>query len=245
MDAAIVEKLRSKANAGIDAIRTRHPDQASVHFNSALELADDLEDARTRRDEVSVLSTLFDHCGFPDLALLAAEEAVELDRSLELDDLLGQDIIAVGNAHLQLENVGKAEASFKEALEMFVKRGDWANAASANTNMAAIVANRGEMGKAITLLDTSLAYLAKTPFPDTEMQTRFALMQAMELEGCDVDRALANAADLCGRFWEDMREEQRVVARDFVDRAVQRYLHLHPTTKASAWKRKRFPMLYE
>jgi len=245
MDAAIVEQLRSKANAGIEALKKRHPDQASVHFNSALELAEDVADARTRRDEVAVLSTLFERCGFPDLALMAAEEAVELDRSLKLDGLLGQDIIAVGNAHLKLENVAKAEGCFKEALETFVKRGDWANAASANTNMAAIVANQGKMGKAITLLEASLAYLAEAPFPDTEMQTRFALMQAMEFEGYDVDRAIANAAELCARFWTDMREEQRAIARDFVDRAVKRYVQMHPQPKSSAWKAKRFPMLYK
>lgn len=244
MDEATVSKLRTEANRGIEAVKNRLADQASLYFNNALNLAEDLQDERMRRDETSTLSTLFEHCGFPDLALMAAEEAVELDRTLGLDDLLGEDIIAVGSAHVRLKNTAKAEQCFREGLEMFLKRRDWANAASANTNLAGLVADRGEMAKAIELLEASLGYLAKEPFDDTELQTRFALLQAMEFEAHDVDRTIENARILSARFWDKMRDEQRKLTRDFVERAVERYLQAHPETRAAAWKAKTFPLLY-
>jgi tetratricopeptide (TPR) repeat protein len=244
MDEAKIKELRVEANQGIEAARRGQADQASLHFNNALNLAEDLEDERTRRDEISTLSALFEHCGFPDLALMAAEEAVDLDRSLGLDSLLGQDIIAVGNAHLKLQNAAQAEASFQEALEMFLKRSDWANAASANTNLAGMVADRGEMAKAIELLETSLGYLAKEPFDDTELNTRFALLQALEFEGRDVDRAIENARQLCARFWNKMPDLQRKLTGDFVARAIERHLQARPQANAAAWKARTFPMLY-
>src|SRR5262249_8773672 len=134
-----------------------------------------------RRDEISTLATLFDMYGFHDLALMAAEEAVELDRILGLDKLLAEDIVSAGCAHQNMDNTAKAEACFQEALEICLRRNDWANAASANTNIAGIVANRGEMAKAIEMLEVSLEYLAKEPFDDTELKTRLTLLQAVEL----------------------------------------------------------------
>ena len=244
MDEAIIKEIRAEGNQGIEAVKRRRADQAGLHFNNALNLAEDLEDERTRRDEISVLSDLFEQCGFPYLALMAAEEAVELDRSLGLDELMGGDIIGVGNAHMRMENTVKAEACFQEALAMFLKRADWADAASATTNLASVAANRGEMAKAIELLEESLEYLAKEPFEDTEIQTRFALLQTMELDGRHADRAVENARQLCGRLWDKMADVQREVARDFVGRTVERYLLAHPGTNAAAWKAKNFPMLW-
>ena len=243
MDETTIKELRAAANRGIEAVAQGQADQASVHFNNALNLAEDLQDGRARREELSVLSTLFFECSFPDLALMAAEESVELDRSLGLNESLVGDIIALGNAHQALENTTKAEACFQEALAICLKGGDWADAASATTNIAALVANRGEMAKAIELLEQSLGYLAKEPFEHTEIQTRFALLQLLELDNREVDRAVENARQLCGRFWDKMPVAQRKVTQAFVDRVVKRYLAAHPRTRPN-WRAKNFPLLY-
>src|SRR6266705_841812 len=104
MDQQMVKEFRAAADKGIAALERKQADQASVHFNNALTRAEDLSDNRTRRDEIATLAALFDRCGFPDLGLMAAEEALGLDRSLGLENLMGQDLIEVGNAHLNLDN---------------------------------------------------------------------------------------------------------------------------------------------
>lgn len=240
MDETIVKKIKTEADKGIEAGNMRQTDRASLHFNNALNLAEDLEDERTRRDEISLLATLFEMYDFPDLALPAAEEAVELDHSLGLDSLLGQDLLTVGNAHSMMENTVKAEALFQEALEIFLKRDEWANAASASTNIAGIVANGGDIPRAIEILKTSLEYLVREPFDDTEINTRLTLLQAMELEGHDIEHTIENARLLCSRFWDKMTDMHRNVAREFVARAVER----HPSSNSAAWKVETFPMLY-
>jgi tetratricopeptide (TPR) repeat protein len=156
---------------------------------------------------------------------------------------MAEDMLTVGNIHIYMENTAKAEACFTEALTLFRKRGNWANAASATTKLANIVANRGQMAKAIELLEESLNYLAKAPFEETEIQTRFALLQAMEFDGRDVDRAIENARRLCGSYWDKMPEGQREVVRDFVGRAVDRYMQAHPQTNVAQWKAQNFPMI--
>ena len=245
MDDEKVKQLRAEGNNGIAALKRRLTDRAGEHFNNALNLADEIEDERQRRDELATLSALFQQCGFPDLALMAAEEAVELDRALGLESFLGQDIISVGNAHMSMENTQKAQAYFEEALGMFVEQGEWANAASANTNLAAIVANAGEMPKAITMLETSLRYLAKEPFDNTETQTRFLLLQALEVTVSDVARAVENAQQLVSRFLHEMPPDQRQMTVHFVAKLAARYLEAHPQANADAWKAATFPLLFK
>ena len=147
---------------------------------------------------------LLERLGFPDLALMAAEDSVILDRELKLDRLLHQDLLAIGNAHLNLGNVGKAEACYREALDIAIGREDWANAASASTNLGNVAAQREDFPTAIEHYEKSLEYLAKEPFPDTEMNTRMMLLQVSEIQKVDVERVLDNARRLCegfGRTW--------------------------------------------
>ena len=77
-----VKPPKAEGNNGIVALRKRLVARAGEHFNAALHFGDEIADERTRRDELGALSALFQQCGFPDLALLAAEEAVEWGRAL-------------------------------------------------------------------------------------------------------------------------------------------------------------------
>jgi len=244
MDEAIVRKMKAEAERGMKAVQAGRLDVAGQHFNNALNHAEDLDNDRTRRDEISVLSMLFDESGFPDLALMAAEESVELDRRLGLDTLLHGDIINVGTAHLNLNNDVKAEACFREALDFALKRGEWANAASANTNLGNVFAKRGEMKSAIGVYEKSLEYLAKESFDNTEMNTRLMLLQASEIDNYDVEHAIDNARKLCERFWKDMQGMHRQAATKFITQAVERYLKSHPQKNPKAWKAKTFPVIF-
>jgi tetratricopeptide (TPR) repeat protein len=217
---------------------------AGQHFNKALDLTEDVKDDRTRRDELAVLSILFDQCGFPDLALTAAEESVDLDRRLGLDGLIHEDLLNVGTAHLNLDNDAKAEACFREALALALARDAWADAASSSTNLGNVLAKRDEMGKAIDAYQKSLEYLEKEAFDDTEMNTRVMLLQVSEISQYDVDRSIENARIVCARFWTTMQPPHREAVATFVRQAVDRYLAVHPQKNPGAWKAREFPMIF-
>jgi tetratricopeptide (TPR) repeat protein len=244
MDDETVRKLREEGNQGVRAAQAGRMDLAGQHFNKALGLAEDLEDDRQRRDEISVLSMVFDDCGLPDLALIAAEESVELDRKLGLDDLVHQDLLNVGTAHLNLGNHAKAEACFREALKLALARKEWANAASASTNLGKVFAQREEWKQSIESYETSLGYLERGAFEDTEINTRLMLLQVGELGGYDAERAVDNARRLCERFWKVMQGQKRQAAEVFVPQAVERYLKARPQGNPGAWKAKTFPMIF-
>jgi tetratricopeptide (TPR) repeat protein len=244
VDKAVVEEVRRITFRGIAAMRQRLPDEASRQFATAIQLVNDLRDDRTRRDELARLAGLLDRCGFPDLSLRAAEAAVDLDRALGLDHLRADDLLTAGNAHMNLGDQVSAEAAYRQALAIFVDERDFANAAAAATNIAGVVATRGEMAPAIDLLEQSLEYLAREPFADIELQTRLALLQAMELELRDADRAVENARQLYARFWDIMPATLREPAREFLGKAVERYLDAHRDISPDAWKARNFPKLY-
>ena len=244
MDEEIAKAATAEANVGVEKIIAGRADEASVHFTNALDRVEEIVDDRTRRDEFSLLAGLFDHCGFPDLALMAAEQAIELDETLGLDALMASDVLALGNAHASMGNTSKAEAAFRKALPVFIDQKNYADAASATTNIAAIVANNGDMDGAIDLLEKSLGYLEQSPFDETEIQTRFALLQAMEITKRDTKAALKNAKELCSaRLMGKIPPPQVGPIREFVADVITRYLGEHPVTNEKKWKATNFPAL--
>ena len=238
-----VADVRAAGNRGIAQMQQGRRDRAAVEFEAALDAAETITDDRTRRDEISVLATMFASFGLNDLALVAAEEAVELDRSLKLDSQLPGDLLAVGNAHAQLENAGKAEAAYNEALSIAITSKQWADAASATTNLAGTAANSGQLDQAATLLQTSLDYLKREPFDETEINTRLTLLQVLELGGGDLELALNNAEILCNTYWQRVSPDARPMVTDFVGRMLQRYAEAHAEARDPAWVQRRFPTL--
>lgn len=243
-DEEIVERIRDTTRAGIDALEHNDVDQASVRFAAVLDLCDEIDDDRARRDEYALLAGITE-ARFPDLALSAAEEAVDLDRTLELENKLPQDLIAVGNAHLNMQNTPRAEELYRQALDILLEQEDWANAASANTNLGAIAADRGDLAGALQIFETSLGYLARSPFEHTEVQTRFALLQVYEFEDIDVERALANATELWDRLFDELHPVQREAGAGFLEQLCERYLQAHPEIDdGEAWRAAAFPRVY-
>ena len=244
MDEENAKAATAEANEGIARIIAGRADEASVHFTNALDRVGLIVNDRARRDELSLLAGMFDQVGFPDLALMAAQQAIDLDKTLGLDALLALDMLALGNAHASMENTTKAEAAFRQALAVFIDRNDLADAASATTNIAAIVANRGEMDDAIGLLNKSLGYLEQSPFDETEIQTRFALMQALEITKGDAKVALQNARELCSdRLMGKIPPPQVGPTKQFVADVITRYLKEHPVADRKKWKADNFPTL--
>jgi tetratricopeptide (TPR) repeat protein len=244
MEDQAVRRIKAEADRGLQAARAGRADLAGRHFNNALNEAAAITSDRIRRGELAVLSTLFDMSGFPDLALSAAEDSVGIDRRLGFDDVLHEDLLNLGNAHLNMDNDGKAEQAFREALDHALARNEWANAASASTNLGNLQTKHGDMTGAIARYETSLEYLAKEQFDDTEINTRLMLLQASELAQADVERSIDNAKSLCARFWKDMQQMHRDAARQLIGQAVERYLGSHEQPDPGAWKAAAFPALY-
>jgi tetratricopeptide (TPR) repeat protein len=243
MDKRVVEELRAEANHGIDAVKDRQADQASVYFTNALNRACDIKSVQTRRDEVFVLARLFIMSAFPDLAVMAYEEAIELDEQLGHTGKRALDMLELGNAHSVMENYGEAERLYRDALKVFLDEKDFSNAASANTNIAGLVVNRGDLTQGIATLQKSLDYLAKKPFEETEMQTRFGLLRLYEQTQYDADQSADNAHELCARFLGAMRPDQRNVAEELTRKIIARYCKAHPEIDGNEWAKKNFPML--
>ena len=70
---------REAANAGIEAVQRKRRDDAAVQFNTALEHFEAIEDDAERRKELGTFALLLYHMGFPDLALMAAQEKLQRD----------------------------------------------------------------------------------------------------------------------------------------------------------------------
>lgn len=238
-------EVRAAANRGIAAMRRQDRVQAAVHFDAALGAAEAIADDRPRRDEVSVLATLFMQFGFNDLGLMAAEAAVDLDRSLRLEAELTGDLLALGNAHSNMENEAKAEAAYREALRVALKSERWADAAGASTNLAGMIGNRGDFAQAAEMLKTSLGYLERGSFVETEVNTRVTLLQVLELGAGEVEEALENARALCGPLWDAVPPHARDVVAEFVRRLVERYARTHAEARQPAWMAKNFPQVQE
>jgi tetratricopeptide (TPR) repeat protein len=242
MDTNVVAHVRATANRGIDALERRQADQASVQFANALAAAATIEDAETRRDETAALGNLLLESGFPEFALLAFEDAIDLDRLLGLKAQLGLHMLEAGKASMALGNEADAEQLYRDALDILLTEERFADAASASTNLGVILADRHQVARGIALLQRSLDYLAKAPFPATEKQTRLALLQMYEHAAYNVDCAVDNARQLFAKFGDTLHPQQREVARAFVCRLSERFCRANPEIDRATWTATTFPL---
>jgi tetratricopeptide (TPR) repeat protein len=240
-----IKEGRDQGNLGIQAIGDGRRDDGAVHFGAALDAFEAITEPETRRDELSTFAMLCDETGFPDLGLLAAQDAVLIGRDLRLRRPLAVDLLTLGNTQRSLGNTDEAEASYREALSLFIEAKSWADAASASTNIALIRANDDDTAAALPLLENSLEYLEEEAFPDTEFITRAALLQVHHDDPQDDPApAIENARLLCDRFWPTMSREHRGYAEGLLGPVIDRYLAAHPLLDSSSWKAANFPAVY-
>ena len=204
----------------IAAAQEGRRDEAGRALWGALKAAAAVADAGERRQCLRRTAQLAGALGFDDLALLAWEDA---GRVAVADDAAADasDAIDCANVHFRLGNVAEAEKRFRQAIGDCVALGDFANAASASTNLAGILADAGDFGGARELLNASLDYVAREPFPDTELNTRLTLIQVLEALEADPTEILEVAAPLAA-FAGVLEGQARTVVAGVVQRTLAR-----------------------
>ena len=220
------------------------PSFPTCYLQQAFDRLEDVADLKARRAQYARLATLFVRLEAADRGLLAAREAVALDEEVGDRNLLGQDILLCGTAMGTLGNLQAAEEAYRDARRIFIEDKNWANAASATTNIAVLVGQE-DIAQGIELLEESLVFLKRKGFPDTEITTRIALIQALVVANGPPKRVFEVAKELYRKFKDELRPDQRENSVGPLEDAIERYLAKYPVPDAAAWKTKKFPMIYD
>ncbi len=229
--------------SGIAAHNEDRFDDAGLYLFQSLTCLDKHPAAEPRRDQTRYLASKFRDGGYEDLALLASREAVRLDEALQDHKIMASDLIFYGNVHQRLGNAEEAKGTFREVIDLCVKAGDFGNAASASTNLAALVANGGDGKQAITLLSKSLEYLSKKPFPNTEFLTHVAMIQTVHLHGGDPALAITSGIALSRQFQDKLTVQVRKILVQPLREMAAAYLEQKPQPDPDAWKMQNLPWI--
>ena len=143
--------------------------------------------------------------------------------------------------YVRLGVAEEASRAYRSALAIGLEQRHFANAASASTNLAVLLANSGQLDQAIELLKNSLEYLEKESFPDTEMNTRSALIQLLSATKREPLFAIETARALFSRFRNTRQAEATIPA---LERIIARHLQRHPELDEQAWKAQQFPTIF-
>lgn len=172
----------------VDALRGGRREKAGLALWDALQRLDAVDDEKLRRLLAGRLGNVCWKVGFDDLAFFALDVAIQLAEESGDIRALEDDRLTLGNVHFRLGNLAEAEAAWQLVLEAAVANSDDANAASAATNLGSLLVQEGHLTDACTLLECSLEHLEREPFPETELSTRFLLLQVLDVLGASSGR---------------------------------------------------------
>ena len=244
MQTAAAKRGTDLINAGIQAAHGGRSDEAGTHFLAALDVFATLPDPAERRGELGPAALAFERMGQHDLALMAVQDALELDQQLNDHRHFAEDLLTLGNIQMNLGHAAEAEKTYERVLVVCLTHGYLDDAASASTNIAILMANSQRMIQAIERLQQSLGYLATQPHPHTEINTRLALIQAVDVQSADPALAIDAAKGLFARRAKELRREEWQTADAAFRRSVERYLAADRKLDGAAWKAENFPQLF-
>ncbi len=227
----------------VDAIRISDKQGAVAHLNRAMQALENAPNERDRRDRYVAVANWLLRLGEAMGGLEAARAAVAVDEAMEDRNLLGQDILLVGTAVGTLGNLHAAEQAYRDARQIFIDDENWANAASATTNIAVLI-GQDDIDAGIDLLEESLVFLSREEFPATEITTRIALIQALALAERPGERVFEIAATLFERFWDELRPDQKQSSVGPLEQVMARHFSTTPVADEAGWKATRFPAAY-
>jgi len=248
MDDTVIRQFHDALRQGADAFNAGNQPEALNHFERAILLADDIHDVERRRTEMRETALLLVQGRLAEMGRVLAQKAVQLDEQVGNRRHLGQDLLTLGWAEMQLGHMPEAKAIFERALEIAEKNGDYDTAAGALTNRAIIIGagKRYELAsvdEGIRLLRKSLDYLERRKKDEFEIITRIALVQALEVSGASIDEMLPVAQILFSRFAKVLRKDQWDGAVGPLRKAFQRYMKDRPGANMDEWLQQRIPEL--
>ena len=243
-DSEVIKKSQEEVNAGLVAIRQGMKDVAGTHFWYALQQLDKVNNPTERRNLYSEISELFLNTSFEDLALMAVLDALDADKELGLQRGLIKDSMTYANIHTRLGNLEESEAKYQTILQSCLKNGDYANAASASTNLAGIFADENYLEEATQLLQNSLDYLKGEDFPGTEINTYLMLIQVMEVQKREPEHIFATARMLLDRLYRKLQPQHCAILTQSIESTLNRYSQKNIEIDVDNWRKEKFPELY-
>lgn len=244
MASQVIAESDDLIQRGIAAQNELRFDDAGLLFWRALTCIDASPDLKERRDQSFQLASFFLRATHEDLALLAISDTIRLDEKLKDDSSLNSHLIFYGNVHMRLGNMDEAKATFADVVERCLKIDDYADAASASTNLAMMTANSGDGAGAIKLLRNSLKYLAKKPFPETEFITHITMIQTVAIHHGDPALAVESGIAIGKNFSERVTDDIRQLLVQPLQAAVETYLKKKPQPNPETWKQKNLAWIY-
>jgi tetratricopeptide (TPR) repeat protein len=203
----------------VEALRGGRREEAGLSLWDALRGLDAVDDGDLRRSLAGRLGNACWRVGFDDIALFALDIAIELGEEAGDVRALENDRLTLGNVHSRLGNLAEAEAAWQLVHEAAAENGDDANAASAATNLGSLLAQEGHLADARALLERSLEHLEREPFPETELNTRFMLLQVLDALGASAAQVL-DVAEPLGRWPGELAEAHTARVAEVVEGAL-------------------------
>jgi tetratricopeptide (TPR) repeat protein len=248
MDDTVIRQFHDALRQGADAFNGGNQPEALNHFERAVSLADDINDSERRRTEMREAALFLVKGRLAEMGRVLAQKAIKLDEQVDNRRHLGQDLLTLGWAEMQLGHMPEAKAIFQRALQIAEKNGDYDTAAGALTNQAIIIGSAKQyelasVNEGIRLLRKSLEYLERRKKDEFEIITRIALVQALEVSGASIDEMLPVAQILFNRFAKALRRDQWDGTIGPLRKAAQRYMKDRPGTNVDEWLQQRIPEL--
>lgn len=227
----------------IDAHKSGRRDLAGVHAMTALESFSKIADKQRRREELRPLAVLFQRGGVEDLALVVLSRLVVIEQALENHQGVTSALLDIGNIYTGMENYDDARSYAERALDVALENGNFADAASASTNVASVFARRGDYESALPRLRRSLELLRKAENPHSEFITRALLIELLDKVGSNTDEAFAVARPLFGRLSSFAVQIQSQLV-EMLERIADRHPAVSDHTDLIEWKAKALPELW-
>jgi tetratricopeptide (TPR) repeat protein len=245
MDSEYLNLIKKEIDSGYELSRGIEKSKASQHFMNALDISASIQDQRLKQQQLSMLSIICSTNGFFDIALMAVQDALDIDTALNDNKSLVSDYLTLGNVNSSLGKPQEAENIYRKALKIALDNHIYTDAASASTNIAMIVGNQNKLAEANTLLNNSLEYLKKAPFPETELITRFTLIQILGLLKKDPEKIIENAKIVYSKYATLLIPEMKNNINKYLKKAIDQYLQDHPELNTLTWKQQEFPWLFK
>jgi hypothetical protein len=243
------EEVAAEIDAAVRAagqqFQNHHVGAASGGLLDAIELALTFEGEKLRGRELAKLGRLCLQARLEDLALFALVEACAAFEAAAEYPVAETLMIEVAATFAQLGNLDAAAHWNQRALELSLAHEDFANAASASTNLAAFHGQLHESRRAYELATLSLAYLEREAHPRTETMTRALLTMLADRLELPAEGAFALARPLFGALdVAKVNPGLREIAVTALERIAGRHLAAHGDLDPETWKRQHLPELW-